>query len=188
MKFIETEIDGVIVVEPDVYRDDRGYFTETFSHREFEKNVCRTVFVQDNQSFSRYGVVRALHYQLPPVAQSKLVRVVEGAILDVAVDIRLGSPTFGKYVARELSGTNHRQLFVPRGFAHGFLCLTEKAIVAYKCDNYYSPGHEAAIVWNDPDLAIGWGIDESEAVVSDKDGKAPFLKDARLFDYSEKLY
>lgn len=188
MKFIKTEIEGVVLIEPDIYRDDRGYFTETFSQRAFEDNVCRTAFVQDNQSRSRRGVVRGLHYQLPPMAQSKLVRVVSGAVLDVAVDIRQGSPTFGRYVARELSGDNHLQLFVPRGFAHGFVCLSDEAVVIYKCDNYYSPAHEASILWNDPQIDVDWGIALAEAVVSGKDTASPSLGSAKLFDYAEKLY
>lgn len=184
MKFIDTEIEGVFVIEPDIYRDGRGYLMETFSQREFEEKVCRTAFVQENQSFSRRGVVRGLHYQLPPMAQAKLVRAVEGRILDVAVDIRRDSPTFGRYVARELSGENRLQLFVPRGFAHGFVCLSESAAVAYKCDNYYSPQHEAAIAWDDPQLGIEWGVGATEAVLSDKDRNSPPLRDVRLFDFT----
>ena len=136
MEVIKTEIDGVVIIEPRIFKDDRGYFYESFSQREFEEKVCRTTFVQDNQSKSSYGVVRGLHFQKPPYSQSKLVRCIKGAVLDVAVDIRKGSPTFGKYVAVELTEDNHRQFFVPRGFAHGFAVLSEEAVFQYKCDNF----------------------------------------------------
>ena len=138
MEVIKTEIDGVVIIEPRIFKDDRGYFYESFSQREFEEKVCRTTFVQDNQSKSSYGVLRGLHFQKPPYCQSKLVRCIKGAVLDVAVDIRKGSPTFGKYVAVELSEENHRQFFVPRGFAHGFAVLTPEAVFQYKCDNFYN--------------------------------------------------
>lgn len=154
MEVVETNIEGVIIIEPRIFKDDRGYFFESFSQREFEEKVCKTTFVQDNESKSGYGVLRGLHFQKPPFAQSKLVRVIKGAVLDVAVDIRKGSPTFGQYVSVELTGDNHRQFFIPRGFAHGFSVLSEEVIFQYKCDNFYSPQSEGAIAWNDPDLNI----------------------------------
>lgn len=185
----QAEIPEVALLEPCVFTDARGHFFESFSQRRFEQEVCRTVFVQDNESLSSFGVVRGLHFQKPPFAQSKLVRAVHGRILDVAVDIRRGSPTFGKYVAAELSGENHKQLFVPRGFAHGFVVLSEQAVVQYKCDNYYDPASEAGIAWDDPDLNIEWLIQPGQAVLSDKDMALPRLKDvAWLFDYNDKLY
>lgn len=188
MKVINTDIPGVVVIEPRVFGDERGYFMESFSQKIFESEVCRTVFVQDNESCSRYGVLRGLHYQLPPYCQSKLVRVVEGRVVDFAVDIRVGSPTFGRYVGVELTGENHRQLFVPRGFAHGFVTLSERAVFQYKCDNYYAPDYEGAIAWNDPSIAIDWGIPEGDMILSDKDRCHPLLGDAVLFDYNDKLY
>ena len=158
MEVIKTEIDGVVIIEPRIFKDDRGYFYESFSQREFEEKVCRTTFVQDNQSKSSYGVVRGLHFQKPPYSQSKLVRCIKGAVLDVAVDIRKGSPTFGKYVAVELTEDNHRQFFVPRGFAHGFAVLSEEAVFQYKCDNFYNKESEGSVAWNDPQLGIDWRI------------------------------
>lgn len=148
-----------------------------FSQREFEEKVCKTTFVQDNESKSSYGVLRGLHFQKPPFAQSKLVRVIKGVVLDVAVDIRKGSPTFGQYVSVELTGENHRQFFIPRGFAHGFSVLSEEVIFQYKCDNFYSPQSEGAIAWNDPDLNIDWRIPAEKVVLSEKDSKHPRLKD-----------
>ena len=177
MEIIKTNIEGVIIIEPRIFKDDRGYFFESFSQREFEEKVCRTTFVQDNESKSSYGVLRGLHFQKPPFAQSKLVRVIKGAVLDVAVDIRKGSPTFGQYVSVELTGDNHRQFFIPRGFAHGFSVLSEEVIFQYKCDNFYSPQSEGAIAWNDPDLNIDWRIPIEEVVLSEKDSKHPKLKD-----------
>ena len=177
MEVIKTNIEGVIIVEPRIFKDGRGYFFESFSQREFEEKVCKTTFVQDNESKSSYGVVRGLHFQKPPFAQSKLVRVIKGAVLDVAVDIRKGSPTFGQYVSVELTGENHRQFFIPRGFAHGFSVLSEEVIFQYKCDNFYSPQSEGAIAWNDPDLNIDWRIPVEEVVLSEKDSKHPKLKD-----------
>jgi dTDP-4-dehydrorhamnose 3,5-epimerase len=168
---------GVIIIEPRIFKDDRGYFFESFSQREFEEKVCKTTFVQDNESKSGYGVLRGLHFQKPPFAQSKLVRVIKGAVLDVAVDIRKGSPTFGQYVSVELTGDNHRQFFIPRGFAHGFSVLSEEVIFQYKCDNFYSPQSEGAIAWNDPDLNIDWRIPVEEVILSEKDSKHPKLKD-----------
>lgn len=177
MEIIKTNIEGVVIIEPRIFKDDRGYFFESFSQREFEEKVCKTTFVQDNESKSSYGVLRGLHFQKPPFAQSKLVRVIKGAVLDVAVDIRKGSPTFGQYVSVELTGENHRQFFIPRGFAHGFSVLSEEVIFQYKCDNFYSPQSEGAIAWNDLDLNIDWRIPAEKVVLSEKDSKHPRLKD-----------
>lgn len=177
MEVIKTNIEGVVIIEPRIFKDDRGYFFESFSQREFEEKVCKTTFVQDNESKSSYGVLRGLHFQKPPFAQSKLVRVIKGAVLDVAVDIRKGSPTFGQYVSVELTGENHRQFFIPRGFAHGFSVLSEEVIFQYKCDNFYSPQSEGAIAWNVPDLNIDWRIPAEKVVLSEKDSKHPRLKD-----------
>ena len=189
MEVIKTEIEGVVIIEPRIFKDGRGYFYESFSQREFEEKVCRTTFVQDNQSKSSYGVVRGLHFQKPPYSQSKLVRCIKGAVLDVAVDIRKGSPTFGKHVAVELSEENHRQLFIPRGFAHGFAVLTPEAVFQYKCDNYYNKESEGAIAWNDPQLAIDWRIPADKVLLSEKDRNSRSIADADfLFDYNEKLY
>lgn len=188
-ELIKTQIEGVVILEPRLFGDDRGYFFESFSQREFEEKVCGTRFVQDNESRSVYGVVRGLHFQKPPYAQSKLVRVISGSVLDVAVDIRRGSPTFGRHVAVELSGENHRQLFIPRGFAHGFSVLSDEVVFQYKCDNYYAPQSEGAVAWDDPGLGIEWGVPADRVVLSDKDRLNAPLKDAPwLFDYSEKLY
>ena len=189
MNVLKTDIEGVVIIEPRIFRDDRGYFFESFSQREFQEKVCNTVFVQDNESKSSYGVLRGLHFQKPPHAQSKLVRVIKGAVLDVAVDIRRGSPTFGQHVAVELSGDNHRQLFIPRGFAHGFSVLTDEVVFQYKCDNFYAPQSEGALAWNDPDLAIDWRIPADKVLLSEKDRHHCRLRDAEwLFDYHEKLY
>ena len=189
MEVIKTEIDGVVIIEPRIFKDDRGYFYESFSQREFEEKVCRTTFVQDNQSKSSYGVVRGLHFQKPPYSQSKLVRCIKGAVLDVAVDIRKGSPTFGKHVAVELTEDNHRQFFVPRGFAHGFVVLTDEVVFQYKCDNFYAPECEGAIAWDDPDLGIDWKVPADKIILSAKDTCHPRLKDAEwVYDYNENLY
>lgn len=189
MNVIPTAIEGVLILEPRVFGDDRGYFFESFSTASFREQVCSTDFVQDNESFSRYGVVRGLHYQLPPYAQSKLVRVVRGSVLDVAVDIRRGSKTFGQYVAVELSERNHRQLFIPRGFAHGFSVLSPEVIFQYKCDNYYAPDSEGAIAWDDPELAIDWRIPADHVILSEKDKHHPRLSEANLlFDIKDRLY
>lgn len=189
MEVIKTDIEGVVIIEPRIFRDDRGYFYESFSQREFEEKVCRTTFVQDNQSKSSYGVLRGLHFQKPPYCQSKLVRCIKGAVLDVAVDLRKGSPTFGKHVAVELTEENHRQLFVPRGFAHGFAVLSEEAVFQYKCDNFYNKESEGAIAWNDPELAIDWRIPADKALLSEKDKLNKGIKEADfLFDYNEELY
>ena len=189
MEVIKTEIEGVVIIEPRIFKDERGYFYESFSQREFEEKVCRTTFVQDNQSKSSYGVLRGLHFQKPPHCQSKLVRCIKGAVLDVAVDIRKGSPTFGKYVAVELTEENHRQFFVPRGFAHGFAVLSEEAVFQYKCDNFYCKESEGAIAWNDPQLAIDWKIPADRVLLSEKDRLNKNIDEAEyLFDYNEKLY
>lgn len=178
MEIIKTDIDGVFIIEPKVFGDSRGYFFESFNAREFALKTSLDVnFVQDNESMSHYGVLRGLHFQNPPYAQSKLVRVVQGKVVDVAVDIRRGSPTYGKYVMAELTGENHRQFFVPRGFAHGFAVLSDVAVFQYKCDNFYAPASEGAIAWNDPDIAIPWPVPASDVELSEKDKKHPFLKD-----------
>ena len=169
MNIITTEIEGLLILEPKVFGDERGYFFESFSQREFEEKVCKTVFVQDNESKSGYGVLRGLHFQKPPFEQAKLVRVVKGKVLDVAVDIREDSPTFGKHVSVELSEENKRQMFVPRGFAHGFVVLSKEAIFQYKCDNYYMPQAEGGILWNDPALNIDWKIPMEDVILSEKD-------------------
>ena len=169
MNVIKTAIEGVVVIEPRVFEDDRGYFFESFSEREFCSEVCDCHFVQSNEAKSSYGVVRGLHFQLPPHAQSKLVRVAKGRVLDVAVDIRKSSPTFGKYVAVELSDENHRQIFIPHGFAHGYSVLSEETVVEYKCDNYYAPESEGAIAWDDAALAIDWHVPADKVILSAKD-------------------
>lgn len=189
MNFIRTDIPDVIVVEPKVFGDDRGYFMETYKKKLFDEAVGFGVkFVQDNESRSKKGVLRGLHYQLPPHAQSKLVRVIEGSVIDVAVDIRKGSPTFGKYVAVELSAENKRQLFVPRGFAHGFVVTSDSAVFAYKVDNYYSPECDRGIKFDDPAIGIEWPFGAEALLVSDKDAVQPLLADAELFDYEQSLY
>ncbi|MBP1617638.1 MAG: rfbC 1 [Bacteroidetes bacterium] len=189
MEIIKTNIEGVVIIEPRIFKDDRGYFFESFSQKEFQTKVCRTNFVQDNESKSTYGVLRGLHFQTPPFAQSKLVRVVQGAVLDVAVDIRIGSPTYGQHTSVELTEDNHRQFFVPRGFAHGFVVLTDTVIFQYKCDNYYAPQNEGALAWDDPDLAIDWKVPADKVILSEKDKKHPYLKDFQSpFHINEQLY
>ena len=165
----------MVIIEPRLFKDERGYFFESFNQKEFEDKVCKTKFIQDNESKSSYGVVRGLHFQKPPFAQSKLVRVVKGAVLDVAVDIRKGSPTFGQHVAVELTEDNHRQFFIPRGFAHGFSVLSKEVIFQYKCDNFYAPQSEGAIAWDDPDLGIDWQISVDDILLSEKDKSHPKL-------------
>lgn len=171
MNIIKTDIEGVVIIEPKVFGDSRGYFFESYSQRDFNSLVGEVNFVQDNESKSCYGVIRGLHFQKPPFEQSKLVRVVKGKVLDVAVDIREGSPTFGKHVAVELSEDNHRQLFIPKGFAHGFSVLSEEAVFQYKCDNFYAPEYEGAIAWDDPALGIDWRIPVDKVIISEKDKK-----------------
>ena len=189
MKVIKTAIEDVVIIEPDVFGDARGYFFESYSQKKFDEQVRPVKFVQDNESKSKYGVLRGLHFQKGKDAQSKLVRVVKGRVLDVAVDIRKGSPTFGKYVAVELTEDNHRQLFVPRGFAHGFSVLSEEAIFQYKCDNLYAPQAEGAIAWNDPEIGIDWGLPAEDVLLSAKDAAHPQLSEATdLFDYNIDYY
>ena len=169
MEVIKTSIEGAYIIKPRIYGDERGYFFESFSQREFNEKVAPIEFVQDNESKSIYGVVRGLHFQYPPYAQSKLVRVVRGSVLDIAVDLRPESATFGKYEAVELSEENHLQFFIPRGFAHGFAVLSDEAVFQYKCDNFYAPQSEGAIAWTDPDIAIDWHIPSDKVVLSAKD-------------------
>lgn len=189
MEVIRTAIDGVVIIEPRIFKDARGYFFESFNQKEFWEKVAPVTFVQDNESYSSYGVLRGLHFQKPPFAQGKLVRVVQGTVLDVAVDIRKGSPTFGRHVAVELSGENRRQFFIPRGFAHGFCVQSPTALFQYKCDNFYAPQSEGALAWDDPDLGIDWNIGPQDIILSEKDRRHPRLKDAQwLFDYNERLY
>ena len=177
MNIIKTEIEGVVIIEPRIFTDARGYFFESFSERDFCKEVREVRFVQDNESKSSYGVMRGLHFQRPPFTQSKLVRVIKGAVLDVAVDIRKGSPTYGKHVAVELTEDNHRQFFVPRGFAHGFAVLSDETIFQYKCDNFYAPQADGGISILDESLGIDWRIPMDKAILSEKDTKHPLLKD-----------
>ena len=177
MDIIKTPIEGVVIIEPKIFKDARGYFFESFSKRDFDEQVAKVDFVQDNESCSTYGVMRGLHFQRPPYAQAKLVRCVKGAVLDVAVDIRKGSPTYGQHVAVELTEDNHRQFFIPRGFAHGFAVLSDIAIFQYKCDNYYHPEADGGISILDKSLAIDWKIDSSKAILSEKDTRHPVLKD-----------
>lgn len=189
MNVIKTDIEGVVIIEPTVFRDARGYFFESFSQREFEEKVRPVNFVQDNESMSSYGVMRGLHFQAPPFTQSKLVRCVKGKVLDVAIDIRRGSPTFGKHVAVELSEDNHLQFFVPRGFAHGFAVLSETAVFQYKCDNFYTPQADGGISIKDESLGIDWQIPMEHVILSEKDIKHSCLKDLDSpFEYNENLY
>ena len=189
MEVIKTNIDGVVIIEPKVWGDARGYFFESFSQREFEEKVRKINFVQDNESMSSYGVMRGLHFQRPPFSQSKLVRCVKGAVLDVAVDIRKGSPTYGQHVAVELTEDNHRQFFVPRCFAHGFAVLSETAVFQYKCDNFYAPQADGGISIKDDSLGIDWRIPTENALLSEKDMKHELLKDFDSpFVYGEELY
>lgn len=181
MTYTETVIPGVWIIEPKVLKDARGYFMEAFKQAEFEEHIGKIQFVQDNESCSSKGVLRGLHYQLAPYSQSKLVRVIKGRVLDVAVDVREGSPTFGKYVAVELSDENKRQLFIPQGSAHGFHVLSDEAIFTYKVDNPYAPTHERGIRYDDPTVHVDWSITDPESInLSEKDTKAPSLKDAEL--------
>lgn len=189
MQLIPTSIPEVVILEPRLFRDERGYFFESFSEQRFAELIAPTHFVQDNESRSSYGIVRGLHFQLPPHAQAKLVRVLRGRVLDVAVDIRIGSPTFGQHVAVELTEDNHRMLFLPHGFAHGFSVLSEEAVFQYKCDNYYAPEAEGAIAWDDPALGIDWRLPTEAIRLSTKDSKHPRLADApQLFNYSTTLH
>lgn len=189
MNVIKTDIEGVVVIEPRVFDDARGYFFESYSKRRFDEVVRPIEFVQDNESMSTRGVIRGLHFQRPPFSQSKLVRCVRGAVLDVVVDIRRGSPTYGRHVAVELTGENRRQLFVPRGFAHGFAVLSDEAVFQYKCDNYYHPESEGSISIADHSLGIDWRIDPAEAILSEKDLRNPMFSDFESpFDITVSLY
>lgn len=182
MEYKKTAIEGVYIIEPRVFNDARGYFFEAWKKDEFEQHIGKVDFVQDNESKSSYGVLRGLHYQKGEFSQAKLVRVIKGRVLDVAVDIRKSSPTFGQYVMVELSDENKRQFFIPRGFAHGFLVLSDEAVFTYKVDNVYAPQADAGIRWNDPDVGIQWPIDLDKVMTSEKDLKQPFLRDAEVFE------
>jgi dTDP-4-dehydrorhamnose 3,5-epimerase len=185
MKATETHIPGLYVIEPKVFADDRGYFFESYSQIKLAEAGIETVFVQDNQSRSGYGVIRGLHYQMEPRAQTKLVRVLEGIIYDIAVDVRKGFPTYGQWYGLEISADNKKQLFIPKGFAHGFSALSETAVVFYKCDEFYAPEYDAGIIYNDPQLQIDWKILTEKAVLSEKDSKLPLFRDAKNnFNYS----
>lgn len=183
MKITETEIAGTWILEPKVYGDDRGYFFESFSRQIFEETIGKITFVQENESRSSFGVVRGLHYQRPPFSQAKLLRVVQGCVWDIAVDLRKDAATFGHYIAVELSGENKRQFFIPRGFAHGFAVLSEMAIFQYKCDNYYAPEYEGGIRFDDPKLGIDWKVPREKMVLSEKDLKHGGLDKAFVFDF-----
>lgn len=185
MNVIRTAIEGVCIIEPRIFGDVRGYFFESFNAKDFQEQVGVDIsFVQDNESKSSYGVVRGLHFQKPPYTQSKLVRVVKGAVLDVAVDLRKGSPTYGQHVSVELTAENHRQFFVPQGFAHGFSVLSEEAVFQYKCDNFYAPQSEGALAWDDPDLNVDWRIPADKVLLSDKDRNHPrFAEFVSPFSY-----
>ncbi|MFA6886876.1 MAG: dTDP-4-dehydrorhamnose 3,5-epimerase [Bacteroidales bacterium] len=174
----KTDIEGLVIIKPKVYKDNRGYFFESFSQKEFENKVCKTVFVQDNESSSKYGVLRGLHYQKPPFAQAKLIRVIRGKVLDIAVDLRHKSSTFGKYVSVELSDDNKLQTFIPRGFAHGFIVLSDYAVCQYKCDNFYAPEHAEGIKWDDKQLNIDWLLPKEDIILSEKD------KNNQLMDFN----
>ena len=189
MKIIPTKIEGVVIIEPRLFQDDRGYFFESYSEKDFNREVREIHFVQDNESKSSYGVMRGLHFQRPPFTQSKLVRCVKGAVLDVAVDIRKGSPTYGQHVAVELTEDNHRQFFIPRGFAHGFAVLSPEAVFQYKCDNFYHPEADGGISILDSNLGIDWRIPTDYAILSEKDTRHPLLKDFDSpFDIQVPLY
>ena len=186
---IQTEIPGVVIIEPKAFGDERGYFFESWSQKDFDEQVRPIKFVQDNESKSSYGVLRGLHFQKGKYSQSKLVRVVKGKVLDVAVDIRKGLPTFGKHVAVELTEDNHRQFFIPRGFAHGFVVLSDIAVFQYKCDNLYAPQEEGALAWDDPEIGIDWGVPADKVILSAKDKVHPTLKESNeLFDYNIDYY
>lgn len=189
MNVVKTEIEGVVIIEPHLFKDERGYFFESFNQKEFDAKVRPIQFVQDNESMSSYGVMRGLHFQRPPFTQSKLVRCVKGAVLDVAVDIRKGSPTYGRHVAVELTEDNHRQFFIPKGFAHGFSVLSETAVFQYKCDNFYAPLSDGGISILDGSLGIDWKIPTEHVLLSEKDTKHELLKDFNSpFDINVNLY
>lgn len=187
MNIVKTAIEDVRIIEPDVFGDARGYFFESWNKAKLRDLAIECDFIQDNESKSRFGVLRGLHFQAPPYTQAKLVRVIQGAVLDVALDIRTDSPTFGKHVAVELSEENKRQLFVPRGFAHGFVVLSESVVFAYKCDNFYKPSHERGICFSDPALGIDWKVKVDSFILSGKDTKNPLFKDAELFTSKEYM-
>ena len=188
MKFLKTEIPEVVIIESTVFGDSRGYFLESFNQKAFEKNIGKVNFIQDNESKSSRGVLRGLHFQKPPFSQAKLVRCIQGKVIDIAVDIRKESPTFGNHVAVELTGENKRQLFVPRGFAHGFAVLSKTAIFAYKVDNIYKPDYDAGILWNDPTLKINWMLSEEEVQLSEKDKNLQILSEIDIpFNYKSNL-
>ncbi|MDE5813505.1 MAG: dTDP-4-dehydrorhamnose 3,5-epimerase [Muribaculaceae bacterium] len=188
MRIIDTDIPGLKILEPRVFTDARGYFFESYSKRLFNEEVAEVDFVQDNESYSAFGTIRGLHFQCPPFCQAKLVRCVKGRVLDVAVDLRKGSPTYGHHVAVELSEDNHLQFFIPHGFAHGFSVLSDSAIFQYKCDDYYHPEAEGGISLLDPELAIDWKVTPEEAILSEKDTKHSLLKDFESpFDYTESI-
>ena len=188
MKVIPSSIKDILIIEPDVFGDHRGYFFESWNQEKYANLGINANFVQDNESCSKFGVLRGLHYQAAPYTQAKLVRVISGKVLDIAVDIRKGSPTFGQYAAIELSDENKRQVYIPRGFAHGFVVLSEKVVFTYKCDNPYMPSSERGIAFNDPTLAIDWKINLEDCILSEKDLKNPLFKDAEVFDYNNKEY
>jgi len=179
MKYIKTKIDDLIILEPDVFLDERGYFLESYNQKKFEEIIGKVSFIQDNESKSTKGILRGLHFQKPPFDQAKLVRCIEGKVLDIAVDLRNESKTYGQYISVELSSKNKKQLFIPRGFAHGFLVQSETAIFSYKVDNFYAPDYDAGIHWNDPILNISWGVDKSEIFVSEKDSKLSLFSDLK---------
>ena len=186
IEVVPTDIPDVVVIRPKIFGDERGYFFESWSKADFDRVVRNVRFVQDNESKSRYGVLRGLHFQKPPYAQSKLVRVIQGEVLDVAVDIRKGSPSFGKHVAVELTGDNHRQLFIPKGFAHGFVVMSETALFQYKCDEFYHPEAEGAIMWDDPDIGIDWRVPVRDIVLSAKDARHRYLNEiVSPFEFAE---
>lgn len=180
MNFIETKIPGVIIIEPKIFGDERGYFCETFRDDEFNEKVAPISFVQENENKSSYGVLRGIHFQKPPYTQSKLARVVEGAVLDVAVDLRKESPTFGQWVGVELSAENHRQLFLPKGMGHAMICLSDTCIFQYKVDNYYAPQSEGYVAWDDPDLNIDWLVPKDKIVLSEKDKHHPYMAESEF--------
>lgn len=182
MNYISTKIGGVWIIEPNVFQDKRGYFFESFKKDEFEQHIGKINFIQENESKSSKGVLRGLHYQKGTFSQAKLVRVIKGCVLDVAVDIRRSSPTFGEYISIELNDINKRQLFIPRGFAHGFLVLSEEAVFCYKVDNIYAPQAEASIRFDDPNINIKWGIDKKDLLLSEKDQMSVLLKDAEIYE------
>ena len=183
MNILKTSIPEVLIFEPKVFGDARGYFFESFRQDIISEHIGDVQFIQDNESFSQKGVLRGLHFQRPPFTQAKLVRVIQGEVLDVAVDLRIGSPTYGKYESVILSADNKRQFFVPKGFAHGFVVLSDTALFSYKCDNYYAPAYDGGILWNDPQIGIDWILPENELLLSEKDKKQPGMQEIKCFEY-----